>query len=51
MSLGLRYKNQEHIFDEKERNHVPYLSYPLLENTGVVYHGFSTRLGGVSEGI
>ena len=50
MSLGLRYKNQEHIFDEKERNHVPYLSYPLLENTGVVYHGFSTRLGGVSTG-
>ena len=50
MKLGLKYKNQEHIFDEKERNHVPYLSYPLLENTGIINHGFSTRLGGVSTG-
>ena len=29
---------------------MPYLSYPLLENTGIVNHGFSTRLGGVSTG-
>lgn len=50
MSLGLKYKNQEHIFDEKEKNGVPYLSYPLLEQTGVVNHGFSTKLGGVSTG-
>lgn len=50
MSLGLKYKNQEHIFDEKERFGVPYLSYPMLENTGIVNHGFSTRLGGVSKG-
>lgn len=50
MSLGLIYKNQQRIFDEKERGGVPYLSYPLLENTGIVNHGFSTRLGGVSTG-
>lgn len=50
MSLGLKYKNQEYIFDEKEKNGVPFLSYPLLENTGIVNHGFSTRLGGVSKG-
>lgn len=50
MSLGLKYKNQEHIFDEKTVNNVPFLSYPMLENTGVVNHGFSTRLGGVSKG-
>ena len=50
MSLGLKYKNQEYIFDEKEKNGVPFLSYPLLENTGIVNHGFSTRLGGVSTG-
>lgn len=30
---------------------VVYLSYPSLEETGMVRHGFSTRLGGVSEGI
>lgn len=50
MSLGLKYKNHEHIFDEKEVNGVPFLTYPLLEHTGVVTHGFSTRLGGVSTG-
>lgn len=45
------YKNQEHIFVEKQVEEVLYLSYPLLENTGIVKHGFSTRVGGVSEGI
>ncbi len=50
MSLGLKYKNSEHIFDEKIVNGVPYLSYPALERTGIVRHGFSTRLGGVSTG-
>ena len=50
MNLGLHYKNQDHIFDEKEVNGVPFLSYPMLEQTGIVNHGFSTRLGGVSKG-
>lgn len=50
MSLGLKYKNEEHIFDEKEVNGVPYLSFPMLEQTGIVRHGFSTRLGGASKG-
>ncbi|MGF0017282.1 peptidoglycan editing factor PgeF [Sporofaciens sp. SGI.106] len=50
MNLGLKYKNQEHIFEECVVNGVPFLKYPLLEKTGVVNHGFSTRLGGVSKG-
>lgn len=50
MMLGLNYKNQEKIFDEKECNGVPYLSFPVFEKTGLVSHGFSTRLGGVSKG-
>jgi len=50
MKLGLKYKNGEHIFDEREVKGVPFLSFPLLEQTGVVRHGFSTRLGGVSKG-
>ncbi len=50
MSLGLQYKNQEHIFDEKTDHGVPFLSYPMLEETGIVHHGFSTKLGGVSKG-
>lgn len=48
--LGFKYKNDEHIFNEKIVNDVPFLSYPLFENTGIVNHGFSTRLGGVSKG-
>ncbi len=33
-----------------ERAGVPYLRFPALEETGLVIHGFSTRLGGVSRG-
>ena len=29
----------------------PYLSYPILEQTGIVEHCFTTRLGGVSRGM
>lgn len=47
----MKYKNREYIFDEKTVGEVFYLSYPLLEKTGIVKHGFSTRIGGVSEGI
>lgn len=50
MSIGLIYKNNDHIIEEKVKKGVPFLSYPILENTGIVSHGFSTRLGGVSEG-
>ena len=50
MSLGLRYKNDEKILEERVVNGVPLLVYPLLEKTGVVKHGFTTRLGGVSTG-
>ena len=35
---------------EKENNGVPYLSFRHLEDSGLITHGFSTRLGGVSEG-
>lgn len=45
------YKNREHIIEEKHAGEVLYLTYPLLEQTGIVTHGFSTRIGGVSEGV
>lgn len=48
--LGLKYKNQDRIFEEKEVDGVPYLAYPVFEGLGIVNHGFSTRLGGVSKG-
>lgn len=50
MKLDIKYKNQKHIFDEKEVAGVPFLSYPMFEHTGIVNHGFSTRFGGVSKG-
>lgn len=49
MSLGIRYKDERQIFREIEKE-VPYLEYPLLTDTRIVHHGFSTRLGGVSQG-
>lgn len=49
MSLGLQYKNKDNIFQEIETD-TPYLEYPLFQNTGVVTSGFSTRMGGVSQG-
>lgn len=47
----MRYKNQELIFEERQVGEVLYLAYPLLEQTGLVNHGFSTKIGGVSKGI
>ena len=49
MSIGIKYSNDNKIYTEIEGD-VPYLKYPLLENTGIVNHGFSTKLGGVSKG-
>jgi hypothetical protein len=34
----------------REEKDVPYFYFPLLEETNMVSHGFSTRLGGVSKG-
>ena len=36
---------------EAEGRRFPYLYYPLLEETGMVNHCFTTRMGGVSQGI
>ncbi len=50
MGFGLKYKNKETVFEEKIMEGVPLLTYPLLEKTEFVTHGFTTRMGGVSEG-
>ena len=36
---------------EKNSQGVTYLAFPALEETGLVRHAFSTRMGGVSEGV
>ena len=41
-------KGQPH--ELREDGGVPYFIFKNLEETGLVRHGFSTRLGGVSEG-
>lgn len=51
MGIGLQYKSEEQIIKEHIVNDVPYLEFPLLSETGIVRHGFSTRLGGVSKGV
>ncbi len=43
------YSNNNHSTVEHEKNGVVYLTFPKLDNAGVV-HGFSTRMGGVSNG-
>lgn len=43
-------KGQKKILYYKEAKNVPYLSFPILEDTGLVKQGFSTKLGGVSHG-
>lgn len=42
---------KEHKIANSDRNILPLLHYPLLEQTGLVEHCFTTRLGGVSEDI
>lgn len=38
------------VMNDVEQEGIHYLSFPLLEKTGLVCHSFSTRIGGVSEG-
>lgn len=44
---------REHMVMDTDKNpcSLPLLHYPLLDNTGIVEHCFTTRLGGVSEDI
>ena len=49
--MKLKYKDEKQVFNEIEKNGVLYLEFPILAEPGVVRHGISTRLGGVSEGI
>lgn len=43
-------KSEVNTMRMKAKDGVPYFVFPNLEDTGLVRHGFSTRLGGVSEG-
>lgn len=54
--MELKKKNEKEILHLVEceietGERIPLLRYPLLEETGMVEHCFTTRMGGVSEGI
>lgn len=58
--MELKRKNEEerlvvrnHLLKDNQGNEyvLPLLQYPLLEQTEIVEHCFTTRLGGVSEGM
>ena len=44
-------KNESNTLKVNQYKEMIYLTFPLLENTGLVRHLFSTRMGGVSRGI
>ena len=44
-------KGKREVLLQKIKGDVEYLSFPGLEKTGLVNHLFTTRKGGVSEGI
>lgn len=45
----IKYQSTDVILEEKWNDGVMYLTYPLIEKTDLVKHGFSTRIGGVSK--
>ena len=48
--MKIKYTNDKSIWNLTESAGVPLLVSPLLEETGIVKQGFSTKLGGVSKG-
>lgn len=46
----VKYTNQQEIFEIVEKEGVTYLEFKGMQNLPII-HGFSTRLGGVSQGI
>lgn len=51
MRYNFKQKNKDNILILCEKEGVPFLQFSALKECGIVTHGFSTRMGGVSEGI
>lgn len=51
MDFVRKQTGSEPVMQVEEKEGVTYLTFPALTKTGIVKHLFSTRLGGVSEGI
>jgi len=50
MELIVKKEYHRNGMELREKKGIPYFVFPHLERCGVVKHGFSTRLGGVSTG-
>ena len=51
MTYEFQYKNDKNILELTEKQGVLYLEFAGLKSCEDIVHGFSTRMGGVSEGI
>lgn len=51
MKYNFKLKNKDKVMTLCEKAGVPFLQFNALNECGIVSHGFSTRMGGVSEGI
>lgn len=51
MKYNFKLKNKDNVLTLCEKAGVPFLQFNALNECGIVTHGFSTRMGGVSEGI
>ena len=49
--VTVKRKNGKAKVKQNQSGDLEYLTFPMLEETGMVRHLFSTRLGGVSKGI
>lgn len=50
-SYNIKRKGNKEVLKRNHFEEMEYLTFPALEATGLVRHLFTTRLGGVSEGI
>lgn len=48
--MKIIWKNDDNHMKVNRHGELEYLSFEKIEETGIVKHGFTTRLGGVSEG-
>lgn len=49
--LKVKRKSKEEVLQINKKGELIYLSFPSLEKIDFIRHGFSTRIGGVSEGM
>lgn len=49
--MNIKRKGNREVLKRNRFEQMEYLTFPALEETGLVRHLFTTRLGGVSEGI